>query len=244
MQSTVFRTFVGTLLLSICLVACQPKESGKVLPPRKMVAVLTDVYLTDAMLQHLDRKTRTDWSKGLKEHHFQDVSYWWLLEKHHISEQDFFSSVSYYGKRNKEMVKLHEQVEQRIKQLQNEVARIDSLQKAAEAQRLFDLKWQTVEIDTSFVMLWMNFLSSTSVDTMAVSDSTKQPWLVMDSIVPMPPYDDFWRLCDSLLHQSTLYYQQLCDRYRLPIDTIQAALDSLPSTELRTDDGRGNGNIQ
>ena len=86
------------LLVLCCLLTlggCQKKQEGKVISKKHLAEVLTDVYLTDAMLNQMDHGTRNRWSRGLSREYFQDVAYRHILEKHHVSEEDFYASVAY-----------------------------------------------------------------------------------------------------------------------------------------------------
>ncbi|MBQ9201196.1 MAG: DUF4296 domain-containing protein [Bacteroidales bacterium] len=157
--------FAGILALCCLLAAvgCQKKQEGRVLSQKRLAEVLTDVYLTDAMLNQMDHGTRSRWSRGLSREYFQDVSYRHILDKHHVSEADFYASVAYYSRRNKVMSKICTQVIDRLNAIQAEVDRREELERLAREQRLFDLKWQTVNLSPEDIAPWTDWLLISAV---------------------------------------------------------------------------------
>lgn len=149
------------LLVLCCLLTlggCQKKQEGKVISKKHLAEVLTDVYLTDAMLNQMDHGTRNRWSRGLSREYFQDVAYRHILEKHHVSEEDFYASVAYYSRRNKVMSKICTQVIKNLNAVQAEVDRREELERLAEERRRFELKWRTVDIRERDVAPWADWL--------------------------------------------------------------------------------------
>lgn len=153
------RIFVCLCLFSLC--SCQKRE-GKILSQSKMSKVLADVYLTDAMLQQIDRKTKSNWSRGMKDVYFQDIAYRWILDKYHITEDDFYASVDYYSRRYKTSANIYEQAAVHLQQMQLQVNRLDSLQKVEEARLLFEQTWKMVEIDTISLFRWFDLCRTDS----------------------------------------------------------------------------------
>jgi hypothetical protein len=153
-------------LLPLMLGACEQKE-GKVLSQKKMAAVLTDVYLTEAILQNVDKKKKTDWSQELRDDFFQDLAYRRILEKHRISEKDFYTSVAHYSQQYKVYAKIYQQVELNLKALQDEVNEREKLQTqlrelAREQARLI------AALDTSSYIKWFEIWV---IDSVSMTDS-------------------------------------------------------------------------
>lgn len=153
-------------LLPLMLGACEQNE-GKVLSQKKMAAVLTDVYLTEAILQNVDKKKKTDWSQELRDEFFQDLAYRRILEKHRISEKDFYTSVAHYSQQYKVYAKIYQQVELNLKALQDEVSEREKLQTqlrelAREQARLI------AALDTSSYIKWFEIWV---IDSVSMTDS-------------------------------------------------------------------------
>lgn len=148
------------LLVFCCLLmgGCHKKQEGRVISKKHLVEVLTDVYLTDAMLNQMDHNTRNRWSRGMSREYFQDIAYRHILEKHHVSEEDFYASISYYTRHNRVMSKICTQVINSLNALQTEVDRREELARLADEQRRFELKWRTVDIRERDVAPWADWL--------------------------------------------------------------------------------------
>ncbi len=168
-------------LSALMLAACR-QEEGKILSQNKMAAVLTDVYLTEAMLQNIDKKKKTDWSRGLKDVFFQDLAYRRILEKHHISEEDFYNSVAHYSQQYKVYAKIYAQVELNLQAIQAEVNERDKLE--AKLRELAQEQAALIDaLDTASYIKWFEIWAADSVrispdtlvfhaDSMILSDTS------------------------------------------------------------------------
>lgn len=211
----------GKYIVWLCLIsfalsflgACQ-HDKPKILPKKEMAQVLADVYLTEAMLTQLDSKTKREWSKGLKNEYFQDISYHWILDKHHITEDDFYASVAHYSRHVNTMIDVLDMTADKLNAMKQDVLDREKLEAEAERIRKFNLKWQTVSIDEDFIELWAKSVY------VAPADSLPTDTLRVDSLLCL----DSLRL-DSLLRADSLSR----------IDTslrIDMLADTLPETKL------------
>lgn len=211
----------GKYIVWLCLIsfalsflgACQ-HDKPKILPKKEMAQVLADVYLTEAMLTQLDSKTKREWSKGLKNEYFQDISYHWILDKHHITEDDFYASVAHYSRHVNTMIDVLDMTADKLNAMKQDVLEREKLEAEAERIRKFNLKWQTVSIDEDFIELWAKSVY------VAPADSLPTDTLRVDSLLRA----DSLRL-DSLLRADSLSR----------IDTslrIDMLADTLPETKL------------
>jgi|GEM_PF-5720764 len=205
----------GKYIVWLCLIsfalsflgACQ-HDKPRILPKKEMAQVLADVYLTEAMLTQLDSKTKREWSKGLKNEYFQDISYHWILDKHHITEDDFYASVAHYSRHVNTMIDVLDMTADKLNAMKQDVLEREKLEAEAERIRKFNLKWQTVSIDEDFIELWAKSVY------VALADSLPTDTFRVDSL----------RL-DSLLRADSLSR----------IDTslrIDMLADTLPETKL------------
>lgn len=193
--------------------ACQ-HDKPRILPKKEMAQVLADVYLTEAMLTQLDSKTKREWSKGLKNEYFQDISYHWILDKHHITEDDFYASVAHYSRHVNTMIDVLDMTADKLNAMKQDVLEREKLEAEAERIRKFNLKWQTVSIDEDFIELWAKSVY------VAPADSLPTDTLRVDSLL----HADSLRV-DSLLRADSLSR----------IDTslrIDMLADTLPETKL------------
>lgn len=216
----------GKYIVWLCLIsfaltflgACQ-HDKPKILPKKEMAQVLADVYLTEAMLTQLDSKTKREWSKGLKNEYFQDISYHWILDKHHITEDDFYASVAHYSRHVNTMIDVLDMTADNLNAMKQDVLEREKLEAEAERIRKFNLKWQTVSIDEDFIELWAKSVY------VAPADSLPMDTLRVDSL----------RL-DSLLRADSLRVDSLLRADSLSrIDTslrIDMLADTLPETKL------------
>lgn len=211
----------GKYIVWLCLIsfalsflgACQ-HDKPKILPKKEMAQVLADVYLTEAMLTQLDSKTKREWSKGLKNEYFQDISYHWILDKHHITEDDFYASVAHYSRHVNTMIDVLDMTADKLSVMKQDVLEREKLEAEAERIRKFNLKWQTVSIDEDFIELWAKSVY------VAPADSLPTDTLRADSLL----------LADSLRVDSLLRADSLSR-----IDTslrIDMLADTLPETKL------------
>lgn len=215
--------------LSPTLSCRQDKEEGDVMSEAKFVRVLSDIYLTDALLKQ-DRRTSQQWANGLKDIYFQDLAYQSILDRHRITEADFYATVAYYGTKSHQMVTILNQVEARLQACNDDIDRREAEEKA-ELERLeFEKRWKTVSIDESYAMLWGRFLE--------LRDSCVRVWNVGDTI-PKP-------LSDSTYSASSVYFGLLSDMEEVLADireavrlydavmaTNSAILDSAEADSLR-----------
>ena len=216
----------GKYIVWLCLIsfalsflgACQ-HDKPKILPKKEMAQVLADVYLTEAMLTQLDSKTKREWSKGLKNEYFQDISYHWILDKHHITEDDFYASVAHYSRHVNTMIDVLDMTADKLNAMKQDVLEREKLEAEAERIRKFNLKWQPVSINEDFIELWAKSVyvapaNSLPTDTLRVDSLLRADSLRVDSL----------RL-DSLLRADSLRR----------IDTslrIDMLADTLPETKL------------
>jgi hypothetical protein len=220
--------FLGICLLS--LVSCQKKE-GKILSQNKMSMVLTDVYLTDVMLQQADKKTRSSWNHGMKDVYFQDLAYRRILDKYHITEDDFYASVDYYSRRYKVSAKIYGQVEINLNALQREVNRRDSIEKAKQEQWDFEQRWKTVEIDTAHFYTWFSLFG---MDSMLLPQNDTLPLMRQHDSIPLYEYvTAYWMKVaslDSSLMPPVLDLYRTDTLYLIRWDSIMR-LDSIAQIE-------------
>ena len=206
----------GKYIVWLCLIsfalsflgACQ-HDKPRILPKKEMAQVLADVYLTEAMLTQLDSKTKREWSKGLKNEYFQDISYHWILDKHRITEDDFYASVAHYSRHVNTMIDVLDMTADKLNAMKQDVLDREKLEAEAERIRKFNLKWQTVSIDEDFIELWAKSVY------VAPADSLPTDTLRADSLLRL----------DSLLRADSLSR----------IDTslrIDMLADTLPETKL------------
>ncbi|MGI5833531.1 MAG: DUF4296 domain-containing protein [Bacteroidales bacterium] len=160
-------TKVLLLGLSVLVLTACRQEEGKILSQKKMAAVLTDIYLTEAVLQNVDRKKKTEWSRGLEDVFFQDLAYGRVLEKHRINEEVFYNSVAHYSQQYKVYAKIYEQVELNLQAIRDEVDRRDKLE-----TKLRELAQQQADLiealDTASYIKWFEIWA---LDTIVLSDT-------------------------------------------------------------------------
>lgn len=179
----------GKYIVWLCLIsfalsflgACQ-HDKPKILPKKEMAQVLADVYLTEAMLTQLDSKTKREWSKGLKNEYFQDISYHWILDKHHITEDDFYASVAHYSRHVNTMIDVLDMTAVKLNAMKQDVLEREKLEAEAERIRKFNLKWQTVSIDEDFIELWAKSVYVAPADSLP-TDTLRVDSLRLDSLL-------------------------------------------------------------
>ena len=186
------------------------------------------------MLKQLDAKTRREWSKGMRNDYFQDVSYHWILDKHQISEEDFYASVSHYSRHAKTMIEVLDLTTEALKKMQQDLAIREQAEIAAREKAEFDKKWQTVSIDEDFVALWAKSLrcypDSVAVDTLALAalpyDSLAVDSLPrLDSLDYVAQYYAYWLNDNDLTQQISS-----ATRYALSLENDSlAASDTVPA---------------
>lgn len=233
------RSLALLLALLLLLPACQRKDA-RILSKRELSQVLCDVYLTETMLKQLDAKTRREWSKGMRNDYFQDVSYHWILDKHQISEDDFYASISHYSRHAKTMIEVLDLTTEALKKMQQDLAIREQAEIAAREKAEFDKKWQTVSIDEDFVALWAKSLrcypDSVAVDTLALAalpyDSLAVDSLPrLDSLDYVAQYYAYWLNDNDLTQQissATRYALSLENDSLAQNDTL-ATIDAEPA---------------
>lgn len=216
----------GKYIVWLCLIsfalsflgACQ-HDKPKILPKKEMAQVLADVYLTEAMLTQLDSKTKREWSKGLKNEYFQDISYHWILDKHHITEDDFYASVAHYSRHVNTMIDVLDMTADKLNAMKQDVLEREKLEAEAERICKFNLKWQTVSIDEDFIELWAKSVYVAPADSLPTDTLRADSLLRVDSL-----------RVDSLLCLDSLRADSLsCIDTSLRIDMLA---DTLPETKL------------
>jgi hypothetical protein len=85
----------GCCLLLVLFNSCKPKG---VLSRKEMVSVLVDLHLTEAAVGGIGGPIPEEWLHGLDVEYFKDMSYRSVLRKHHLSQEDFYTSVSWYSR--------------------------------------------------------------------------------------------------------------------------------------------------
>lgn len=98
---------ISLLLLLFFTVSCEVKMPEDVIGPEKMEAVLYDYHLVQAMSSEYS-------SSSYKEKLF----YRYVFEKHNISKEQFDSSLVWYNRYPKHMVRIYTSIEER---LENEI---------------------------------------------------------------------------------------------------------------------------
>lgn len=122
-RAAIIRRITGKSLLLIFIIgwllvasACSEKEQEKpeiVMGEEKMVEVMLDVHLTEAVLTRI-RGTGED-VKEISDDYYQKI-----FEKHDINETIFDTSFSYYQRNLGEMEKIYEQVIVELNKMQRE----------------------------------------------------------------------------------------------------------------------------
>ena len=96
----------GVILVLLGLVACKPKVPGKYLQPKKMVDVLYDYHLADALVMY-DGKTGDSGERQMA-YRLQ------ALKKHGVTQDQLDSSLVYYFRHTEELQKVYEEVAKRL----------------------------------------------------------------------------------------------------------------------------------
>lgn len=215
----------GKYIVWLCLIsfalsflgACQ-HDKPKILPKKEMAQVLADVYLTEAMLTQLDSKTKREWSKGLKNEYFQDISYHWILDKHHITEDDFYASVAHYSRHVNTMIDVLDMTADKLNAMKQDVLEREKLEAEAERIRKFNLKWQTVSIDEDFIELWAKSVyvapaDSLPTDTLRVDSLRLESLLRADSLSRIDTSLRIDMLADTLPETKLVPFEDQYYRY-------------------------------
>lgn len=183
MRSVSLKRF-GMILVALCCLlsaSCRHSEEGfRILPFNKFTKVLTDVYLTEAMLSQMDAAKKVEWIRGVQPKYFQDVTYRWILDKYHITEDEFYASVSYYSGNGHDMIEVLDKVEERLNELKSENEELMAIANKEEEQRKFEQAWKTVNIDPRLSILCAEM---TRLDSLYEVELSKTPRAKRDARV-------------------------------------------------------------
>jgi hypothetical protein len=112
------RLIIGCGLLLVCFCSCRPKD---VLSRKEMTNLLYDLHLAEAACSGVAEPVPESWTKGMAPDYFRDMAYQSVLRKHHISEQDFYSSVSWYSRHLRLYSKVYADVRLRMDEFQRKI---------------------------------------------------------------------------------------------------------------------------
>ena len=210
----------GKYIVWLCLIsfalsflgACQ-HDKPRILPKKEMEQVLADVYLTEAMLTQLDSKTKREWSKGLKNEYFQDISYHWILDKHHITEDDFYASVAHYSRHVNTMIDVLDMTADKLNAMKQDVLEREKLEAEAERIRKFNLKWQRVSIDEDFIELWAKSVYVAPADSLPTDTLRLDSLLRADSLSRIDTSLRIDMLADTLPETKRVPFEDQYYRY-------------------------------
>lgn len=210
----------GKYIVWLCLIsfalsflgACQ-HDKPRILPKKEMAQVLADVYLTEAMLTQLDSKTKREWSKGLKNEYFQDISYHWILDKHHITEDDFYASVAHYSRHVNTMIDVLDMTADKLNAMKQDVLEREKLEAEAERIRKFNLKWQRVSIDEDFIELWAKSVYVAPADSLPTDTLRLDSLLRADSLSRIDTSLRIDMLADTLPETKLVPFEDQYYRY-------------------------------
>jgi hypothetical protein len=111
--------FLSILFLSVLLFqSCRPKG---ILSQKEMTDVLYDIHLAESITNNGVLEQHREWTEGLDDNYFRDLTYLSVLEKYKITEEDFFNSVAYYSKDLKTYSKIYDNVEKRFSELYEDI---------------------------------------------------------------------------------------------------------------------------
>lgn len=107
--------FVALLLLFLSACTSEmPKVPGDVIPPDKMVLVLADIHLADAIAE-------TKAQQGANEQQVSEQLYVSIFKNYDISRQMFDRSLRFYEQSPEWINKMYEDVQTAISKRQNEL---------------------------------------------------------------------------------------------------------------------------
>lgn len=105
------RLILGCCLLLVLFSSCRPKG---VLSRKEMVSVLFDIHLTEAAVGTTSDSILEEWSRGLETDYFRDMAYRSVLRKHHLTQDEFYYSVSWYSNHMNLFEKVYIDVQQKM----------------------------------------------------------------------------------------------------------------------------------
>lgn len=105
------RLILGCCLLLVLFSSCRPKG---VLSRKEMVSVLFDIHLTEAAVGVSSGTIPEEWTRGLETDYFRDMAYRSVLRKHHLTQDEFYYSVSWYSNHMNLYEKVYIDVQQKM----------------------------------------------------------------------------------------------------------------------------------
>jgi len=105
------RLILGFCLLLVLFSSCRPRG---VLSRKEMVDVLFDIHLTEAAVSGIYEPIPEEWTRGLDTEYFRDMAYRSVLRKHHLTQEEFYTSVSWYSNHMNLYEKVYIDVQQKM----------------------------------------------------------------------------------------------------------------------------------
>ncbi len=105
------RLILGCCLLLVLFNSCRPRG---VLSREEMVDVLFDIHLTEAAVSGVYDTIPEEWTHGLGTEYFRDMAYRSVLRKHRLSQEEFYTSVSWYSNHMNLYEKVYMDVQQKM----------------------------------------------------------------------------------------------------------------------------------
>ncbi|HET9572054.1 MAG TPA: DUF4296 domain-containing protein [Bacteroidales bacterium] len=105
------RLILGGCLLLVLFSSCRPKG---VLSRKEMADVLIDIHLAEAAVSEVSAPIPEEWTRGLDKESFKDMAYRSVLRKHHLSQESFYYSVSWYCRHMNLYEKIYMDVQNRL----------------------------------------------------------------------------------------------------------------------------------
>jgi len=105
------RLILGCCLLLALFSSCRPRG---VLSRKEMVDVLFDIHLTEAAVSGIYGPIPEEWTHGLETDYFRDMAYRSVLRKHHLTQEEFYTSVSWYSNHMNLYEKVYIDVQQKM----------------------------------------------------------------------------------------------------------------------------------
>jgi len=109
--STKIRLILGCCLLLVLFSSCRPRG---VLSREKMANVLFDIHLTEAAVSESNMPIPETWTRGMETAYFKDMAYRSVLRKHHLTQEEFYISVSWYSKHMNVYEKVYVDVQKKM----------------------------------------------------------------------------------------------------------------------------------
>ena len=112
------RLILGCCLLLVLFSSCRPRE---VLSRKEMTDVLFDIHLTEAAVSGVYEPIPEQWTRGLSTEYFRDMAYRAVLRKHHLTQEKFYLSVSWYSNHMNLYEKVYMDVQQKMEDFKTAV---------------------------------------------------------------------------------------------------------------------------